>query len=57
MPTWEDPAAYQMWTLDQANPVIGQGFPAGSVLKNPPASAGDLGSIPDPGRSVMPWSN
>ena len=34
-----------------------QGFPGGSVVKNPPASAGDTGSIPGPGRSHMPWSN
>ena len=34
-----------------------RGFPGGSVVKNPPASAGDSGSIPDPGRSPMPWSN
>jgi len=27
------------------------GFPGGSVLKNPPASAGDTGSIPGLGRS------
>ena len=27
------------------------GFPAGSVVKNPPASAGDVGSIPESGRS------
>ena len=26
------------------------GFPGGSVVKNPPANAGDMGSIPDPGR-------
>ena len=31
-----------MWNL---------GFPGGSMVKNPPANAGDLGSIPDPGRS------
>ena len=31
-----------------------QGFPGGSVVKNLPASAGDTGSIPDPGRSHMP---
>jgi len=24
--------------------------PGGSVLKNPPVSSGDMGSIPDPGR-------
>ena len=28
------------------------GFPRGSVVKNPPASAGDLGSIPGLGRSA-----
>ena len=28
-----------------------EGFPDGSVLKNSPASAGDLGSIPGSGRS------
>ena len=27
------------------------GFPAGSVVKNPPVNAGDLGSIPGSGRS------
>ena len=27
------------------------GFPCGSVVKNPPASAGDMGSIPGLGRS------
>ena len=27
------------------------GFPGGSVVKNPPASAGDMGSIPGTGRS------
>ena len=26
------------------------GFPGGSVVKNPPANAGDTGSIPDQGR-------
>ena len=34
-----------------------QGFPGGAVVKNPPGSAGDTGSIPDPGRSHMPRSN
>ena len=33
------------------------GFPVGSVVKNLPANAGDTGSILDPGRSHMPWSN
>ena len=29
----------------------------GSVVKNPPANAGDTGSSPGLGRSHMPWSN
>ena len=33
-----------------------EGFPGGSVVKNPTASAGDMSSIPHPGRSHMPWS-
>ena len=33
------------------------GFPGGTVVKNPPASAGDTGSSPGPGRSHMPQSN
>ena len=28
-----------------------QGFPGGSVIKNPPANTGDVGSIPGSGRS------
>ena len=28
------------------------GFPGGSVVKNPPANAGDMGSIPRSGRSL-----
>ena len=31
-----------------------EGFPGGAVVKNPPASAGDTGSSPGPGRSHMP---
>ena len=34
-----------------------EGFPGGSVVKNPPANAGDTGSIPGPGGSHMPWSS
>ena len=33
------------------------GFPGGSVVKNPPANAGDTGSIPAPERSHVWWSN
>ena len=32
-------------------------FPGGIVVKNPPASSGDMGSSPGPGRSHMPQSN
>ena len=34
-----------------------RGFPGGTVVKNPPANAGDMGSSPGPGRSHMPRSN
>ena len=33
------------------------GFLGGSVVKNPPANAGDMSSIPDLGRSHMPRDN
>ena len=32
-------------------------FPGGTVVKNLPANAGDMGSIPGLGRSHMPWSS
>ena len=32
-------------------------FPGGTVVKNPPANAGDMGLSPGPGRSHMPRSN
>ena len=32
-------------------------FPGGTMVKNPPANAGDTGSSPGPGRSHMPRSN
>ena len=34
-----------------------RGFPGGAVVENPPANAGDTGSIPGLGRSHMPQSN
>ena len=34
-----------------------KGFPGGSVVKNLPANAGDMGLIPDPGRSHMLQGN
>ena len=37
--------------------ITSEGFPGGSVVKNPPANAGDTGFIPGPGRSHVPQSN
>ena len=34
-----------------------ENFPGGSVVKNPPANAGDIGSIPCLGRFYMPQDN
>ena len=54
-------AKYQRRSLDKY--IEGQteedepDFPGGSVVKNPPANAGVMGSIPDPGRSHVPRSN
>ena len=36
---------------------LGQDFPGGAVVKNPPANAGDAGLSLGLGRSHMPWSN
>ena len=32
-------------------------FLGGTMVKNPPASVGDMGSIPDPGRSHVLWGS
>ena len=37
--------------------ISGEDFPGGTVVKNPPANAGDTGLIPGPGRSHMPRSS
>ena len=44
-------------TKTQHTKPYGRGFPGGTVVKNPPANAGDMGSSPGPGRSHMPRSN
>ena len=44
------------WTFASMLKMFDWGFPGGSVDKNPDASAGDMGLIPDPGRSHMPQS-
>ena len=39
------------------NKILGtQDFPGGTMVKNPPANAGDTGSSPGLGRSHVPWS-
>ena len=44
-----------MDTSDKAESMLD--FLGGTMDKNPPANAGDKGSIPSPGRFHMPWSN
>ena len=47
LPEWSGP-----WPQgDQSRCNLVQGFPRGSAVKNPPASAGDMSSIPGWGRS------
>ena len=43
--------------VNKANQLRLASFPGGSVVKNPPANAGDRGLIPDPGRFHMLQSN
>ena len=46
------------WQINYADDKeTNQGFPGGTVIKNPPANAGDTGSSPGLGRSHMPQSN
>ena len=35
----------------------GRDFPGGAMDTNPPANAGDKGSVPGPGRFHTPWSS
>ena len=37
--------------------IFSWGFPGGTMVKNPPANAGDTGSSPGPGRAHMPRSS
>ena len=46
----------EQWKIDLKTYWV-WGFPGGAVVKKPPASAGDTGSSPGPGRSHMPQSN
>ena len=47
----------QLLKTKQTFKVYIQGFPGGTVVKNPPANAGDVGSSPGPGRSHVQRSN
>ena len=43
--------SYMIKVTKKLKPIHLLGFPGGSVVKNPPANAGNMGSIPGPGRS------
>ena len=45
-----------MWNYFMKRDIF-QDFPDGPVGNNLPASAGDMGSTPGPGRSSTLWSN
>ena len=55
MDTYEQHFEIPSWRILSKH--SGRDFPGGAVVKNPPASAGDTGLIPGPGRSHMPQSN
>ena len=46
-----------MKNIDNIQKQMGRDFPGGTVVKNPPANAGDMGLSPGPGRSHMLRSN
>ena len=45
------------FTVNGVQNMLDRDFPGGTVVKNPPANAGDMGSSPGPGRSHMLQSN
>ena len=53
--TWKQPKC--PFTDEWIKKMWYRGFPGGSVVRSLPASAGDMGSSPGPGRSHMPRSN
>ena len=55
---WQKPTHYKAIIIQlKIKKKIWRGFLGGSVVKNPPANAGDTGLIPGPGGSRGPWSN
>ena len=53
---WERTQVWPDCIIIKVDKVFG-GFPGGSVVKNPPANAGDMGSIPAPGRFHVSQDN
>ena len=51
------PSRAREWTLVKHSEMNCWDFPGGTVVKNPPANAGETGPSPGPGRSHMLWSN
>ena len=41
----------------EANNSVSWDFPGGTVVRNPPANAEDMGLVPGLGRLHMPWGN
>ena len=52
VPLWKKNTKMMYMEMFKTN--ISVGFPGGLVTKKPPGIAGDMGSIPGPGRSHMP---
>ena len=50
-------ASFLQYPIGYRGQITDTGLPSGTVVKNPPANAGDTGSSPDLGRSHKPWSN
>ena len=48
---------FLMWCKNRLIKTNSKDFPGGSVVKNPPANAGDVSSVPDPGRSHGPQAS
>ena len=44
-------------TFPSSQKILFGGIPGGSVVKNTPANARDMGSIPSWGKSHVPWNN
>ena len=54
---FQSPRAEKRKSQTFKNRNIVKNFPGGPEVEYPPANAGDMGSIPGPGRFHMPWDN